>query len=128
VNLASRVQRATKCFKSDLLVTGTTYRQLDSSFDARRLCRVRLVNIDEPVDLYELVPPDRPGWEVLRRGYEEALDLFEGQEFRRAARALSSLLVEFPEDDPALLLLARAVECMVEEPREFGPVWVLPVK
>ena len=36
--------------------------------------------------------------------------------------------MEHPEDGPALLLLSRAVQCMVEEPDPFDPVWVLPGK
>src|SRR5207302_3809188 len=62
VNLASRVQGATKHLKTKLLITGATHARLGTGFDARRLCRVRVVNIHEPVDLYELPPPGHPCW------------------------------------------------------------------
>ena len=52
VNLASRVQGATKYLKCRLLITGATQAKLDQSFATRRLCRVRVVNIAEPVALY----------------------------------------------------------------------------
>jgi adenylate cyclase len=128
VNLASRVQGATKFLKTDLLVTGSTRAQLDSNFAVRLLCRVGVVNIAEPVALYEMVPVGRPGWDALKRGYEEALALFEKQEFRRAARTLATLQEEFPGDDPSLLLLSRVVDCLVHEPVEFDPVWRLSAK
>jgi adenylate cyclase len=128
VNLASRVQGATKYLKSNLLVTGSTRAALDSNFATRLLCRVAVVNIAEPVDLYELVPADRPHWDELRRGYEEALSLFEKQEFRTATQRLGNLLVNFPDDGPSLLLLSRAVEHLVKEAGDFDPVWRLTGK
>ena len=45
VNLASRVQGATKYLGSRLLMTGGTQQRLDAHFPSRRLCQVRVVNI-----------------------------------------------------------------------------------
>jgi adenylate cyclase len=127
-NLASRVQGATKYLKTKLLVTGATRAQLDDAHPARRIGKVRVVNIAEPVELYELAPPDRPNWAVLRREYEAALEAFERQEFGTVARILGNLMLSFPGDGPSLLLLSRAVTCLVEEPASFDPVWELPGK
>ena len=63
VNLASRVQGATKYMKTRLLVTGSTRAQLDDEVACRRLCTVGVVNINQPVDLYELVPSGLAGWD-----------------------------------------------------------------
>ena len=49
VNLASRVQGATKYLKARLLVTGATRAVLGTAFAARKLCSVHVVNIAEPV-------------------------------------------------------------------------------
>ena len=64
VNLASRVQGATKYLKTGLLIAGSVHAQLTAEFDTRQLCRARVVNIAEPVDLYELVGrvTARSGW------------------------------------------------------------------
>jgi adenylate cyclase len=128
VNLASRVQGATKHLKCRLLITGATEAKLDATFARRRLCRVRVVNIAAAVDLYELAAVDRPGWATARAEYEQALMEFERQQFREAALRLATLRQQQPDDGPALVLLARAVNCMVEEPAPFDPVWVLPSK
>jgi adenylate cyclase len=128
VNLASRVQGATKYLKCKLLITGETQAALDSSFATRRLCPVRVVNIAEPVALYELVPSNQPGWPEAKMQYEQALEEFENKNFSRAARILGNWRVHNPWDAPALLLLHRVVQCMVEEPNPFDPVWVLPGK
>ena len=128
VNLASRGQGATKYLKCKLLITGATAAKLDSEFAARRLCQVRVVNIGQPVALHELVPVGQAGWPEARVTYEEALGEFERRNFSRAARILGDWRERQPGDAPALLLLSRAVQCMVEEPDPFDSVWVLPGK
>ena len=127
VNLASRVEGATKYLKTKLLITATTEAQLNSCFPTRRLCKVEVVNIADPVDLYELVPPGQPGWSELQQSYERGLTAFEAREFRTAARILGNVVTEHPDDGPSLALLARAVNCLVE-PSHFDPVWKLPGK
>jgi adenylate cyclase len=128
VNLASRVQGATKYFHSPLLVTEFTRAQLDEAFDCRRLCKVRVVNIGLPIDLYELVPQRSPGWLDTRARYEQALAEFEQGRFRSATRLLGNLLGERPDDGPALVLMARAANLQVDETEDFDPVWELPGK
>jgi adenylate cyclase len=128
VNLASRVQGATKYLKTPLIITGTTQAQLDASFSTRRLCKVAVVNMAAPVDLYELARPDQPLWHRLKPAYEEALAGFECKNFASVIPILGNLLAERRDDGPSLLLLARAVSCMVEETAGFDPVWKLPGK
>jgi len=128
VNLASRVQGASKYLKATLLITEATHAHLDPSFATRRLCQVRVVNIEKPVTLYEMVGPQPPEWLELKRGYEEALDHFEKKEFLRCAHLLGKLLPEHPLDGPTQALLSRAVTCLLEEPKDFDPVWKLPGK
>jgi len=128
VNLASRVQGATKYLKAGLLITDSTYRQLNGAFHTRRLCSVSVVNIKQPVDLHELVLPGRPEWEDLRQRYEAALAEFERQEFRDAAGILGNLLTDHRLDGPSILLLSRVVPYLVEDPQDFDPVWKLQGK
>jgi adenylate cyclase len=128
VNLASRVQGATKYLKTSLLITGSVHAQLPAEFDTRHLCKARVVNIAEPVHLYELVGQATPAWLELKIGYEEALKQYENKAFRRAAGILGRLCLDYPQDDPTLFLMSRAVHCMVEEPADFDPVWVLAGK
>lgn len=128
VNLASRVQGATKYVRSPILVTGATRDRLGSGFATRRICRVRVVNIAEPVDLHELMRSDHAGWEGLQRGYEGALVAFENRDFHAAAHILGGLLRERPNDGPSLLLLSRVANCLVAPDDTFDPCWVLPGK
>jgi len=127
VNLASRVQGATKHLRSPLLVTGQTASQLSPELNRRRLSLVRVVNIDEPVDLYEVVAPADGDWIAFRDRYEDALAALEGREFFRATQLLGNLVAEFPDDGPSLLLLSRAVDGLIHRD-DFDPVWELASK
>jgi adenylate cyclase len=128
VNLSSRVQGATKYLKTPVLITEATRSKLGPGFATRRLCRVRVVNIADPVNLYELVKAGDAQWERLKQTYEEALTAFENKQFRLSARRLGQLLDEHPNDGPSLVLMSRTVNCLVEEPETFDPVWQLPGK
>ena len=125
VNLASRVQGATKYLKAPILITGASRSRLGADYSVRRLCRVRVVNIEEPVELYELAEPNRPGWDKLREGYESALAAFEQKNFRHAARVASALLEDWQDDGPSQLLLRASAppKMLVSPDSDFDPVW-----
>ncbi|MEM9283458.1 MAG: response regulator [Verrucomicrobiota bacterium] len=129
VNLASRVQGATKYLKSSLLVTGFTAEQIPEEIRTRRLCQVRVQNIKAPVDLFELKMPDAPdNWADLALSYENALEQFEQKNFRRASSILGDVLLALPNDGPSLQLMRRVVDAMLGDDEQFSPIWDLPGK
>jgi adenylate cyclase len=128
VNVASRVQGATKYLKCRAVMTGATKEAVRDDFPTRRLCEVQVVNIAEPVPLHELVLEDQPMRAEAKEVYEKALEEFEAKNFAKAARALSNWRLQCPDDEPSLILLYRAVRCMVEGAAPLHPVWVLPGK
>ena len=76
VNLASRVEGATKHLGVSLLITGATRNLLGRSFATRRLCRTRVVGIAGEVDLHELHAETASGdWQGRSESYERALGL-----------------------------------------------------
>lgn len=128
VNLASRLQGATKQVKAPLVISGATALALDRSFSVRRLCRAQVVNIREPIDLYELAGAADEAWLRLQSQYEAALDAFEAGDFFTATRILGNLLEEHPTDGPTLVLLSRAVSALANDEEHFSPVWLLREK
>jgi adenylate cyclase len=128
VNLASRVQGATKYLRSRLLLTENTQKQLGPGFATRRLCKVRVVNMDQVIDLYELVSDPSPASAELTARYEEALAEFERGECGAATRRLSHLFGLHADDGPALVMLWRALHQLIEPAKEFDHVWELPGK
>jgi adenylate cyclase len=128
VNLASRVQGATKYLGARVIATEATYRQLRTKLLCRRLCSVRAVNIDQPVMLYELCNEDEDGVEQLCKKYETALTCYEKQDLPNAINILSGILRAHPDDGPTLLLLSRGVAALMNREGEFNPVFDLPGK
>ncbi|MDR3638646.1 MAG: adenylate/guanylate cyclase domain-containing protein [Isosphaeraceae bacterium] len=131
VNLASRVEGATKQLGSPILITESTNAQLGGQFATRRLCRARVVGIDGCVDLYELyatVADD--AWRAERDTYESGLTLYEAGRWWEACRTLYALLAghETNYDLPTLTLVGRCIECLKGPQTSFDPVFVLGQK
>lgn len=128
VNLASRVQGATKYFKSRVIVTGATADALGDDFLMRRVANVRVVNMEQPVRLYELPCGNFPNAPEICEAYEKALESFEQRDFRGSAQRLTTLLTSYLDDGPSVILLSRAVGAMLEGASPDHPVWQLPGK
>jgi adenylate cyclase len=130
VNLASRVEGATKQLGVPLLITGTTREKLGDGFAARRLCRVRVVGIEGAVDLYELhAEGAAPEWQAWRDGYEKGLALFEAGDWRGTCRALYPLLPHQETPDvTCLMLMGRALEALQSPPKHFDGIIELSSK
>jgi adenylate cyclase len=133
VNLASRVEGATKQLGIPVLITGSTRAQLGNALITRRLCQVRVVGIAGAVELYELQGDTAPPtWMSRRDTYESALALYEGRQWSKACQTLLPLL-ELADnqtgfDNPTLKLMRRAWECLESPPETFDPVLELSSK
>jgi adenylate cyclase len=127
VNLASRVQGLTRYLRCRLLVTAPTRQRLGPEFLARRVVRARVVNIAEPVDLFEIEPVGAGDRAAFFQASTEALDALEAEQFARAARLAGQLLTDHPGDGPLLLILSRAAN-MLMNPGPWNPVWEPPGK
>jgi len=128
VNLASRLQSATKYVRAPVVVSGTTHSRLSRKLLSRRLTKLKVNNIARPVDVHELSPPDRAAPRTLYPEYEHALALYEAGEFHQAGALLGDILKRHTDDGPTLLLLSRTVNAIVNSGEEHDPVWVLPGK
>src|SRR5579875_490276 len=130
VNVASRVEGATKQLGIPIILTGSTHAQLtggDASppgFATRRLCRARLPGIDGATDLYELhAETATEEWEEWHMTYERGLLLYEAGHWLEACRTLHTLLYGKTEHDrPTLMLLSRATQHIQEPPEPFDAV------
>jgi adenylate cyclase len=111
VNVASRVEGATKHFGVNMLLTGTTKAHLPDLLPMRRIRKVRLVGIPEPVELYEVSTPGSISESLeFRTQYEQALKHYEDGRHLEAVRTLQAILANHADPDgPTLALLIRAV-------------------
>jgi len=124
VNLASRVEGATKQLGIPLIITGSTHAQLRDGLPTRQLCRARLVGIDGITELYELhAESAENGWLDWRATYEKGLAQYEAGQLVEACSTLYTLLVGRRDPDrPTLTLLARATQALTKSPEHFDPV------
>ncbi len=127
VNMASRLQNATKQFKTRVLVSGASHTKFQGQLPTRRLGWIRVVGIDKEIEVFELAASGTANWDPLRKGYEQALEAFEVENLAQAARTLGILQLEFPNDGPSLILLSRVVNAKVD-PSTYDRVWTLPTK
>jgi adenylate cyclase len=131
VNLASRVEGATKQLGVPVLITNTTRALIGESFATRRLCKVRVVGIHGAVDFYELhAETGAEDWLAHRNAYEAALTQFEAGQFGAACRNVYPLLAnqEGTYDMPCLNLVTRAVEAIKNPPEKFDGIYELTSK
>jgi adenylate cyclase len=132
VNLASRVEGATKHLGVPLLITGSTHAALGAhDFATRRLCRIEVVGIAEDVDLYELhAATVDPAWRAWRDLYETGLHRFEAGKLAQAFRILHGLLEgqQGHYDLPTLTLVGRAIEHLKDPTSPFRSVLKLQSK
>jgi adenylate cyclase len=131
VNVASRVEGATKHLGLSVLLTGATHARLGNGLPVRRVCRAKLAGMVEPVELYELCGgPASPEWARDRDAYEEALRLYEAGNAEAACKAILPLLGGRGGhyDVPALNLASRALECLKPGAAKFDPVWEFATK
>src|SRR5262249_4605879 len=127
VNLASRVQDATKKLGLPLLITEATRASLSPDMAVRRLGKVRLPGVHDPVVLFELHGRKAPlQWQAPFDAYELALEQYERGEWARACQSLLPLLGLFEQegyqDAPTLKLMRRAGECLEAHPSPFDPI------
>ncbi len=132
VNLASRVEGATKQFGVPILITGSTRAHLPPGvFATRRLNKVRVVGRLGAVDFYELHAEQAPeDWCKSRDIYEEALTQFESGQFGAACRTVYPLLAtqDGNYDMPCLNLVTRSVEFIKSAPLSFDGIVELTQK
>lgn len=131
VNLASRVEGATKQLGISALITGPTQKLLPPSFATRRLCRARVLGITGAVDLFELYAENAPAnWLAQRDVFEQALTHYENKQWGLCCRVIYPLLSvqEGAYDIPSLHLVKRAVDCLSAPPEQFDPTTELKLK
>ena len=128
VNIASRVQGATKYLGTHCLYTGNTRVALQESPATRRLARVRVVNIDRSLDLYELAADPPADWEDRCSGYEKALVALENACLTTAKEQVEAMRISFPDDCAVETLEKRVAEALHKGNRNTTAIWYLPGK
>lgn len=87
VNLAARLEGVNKQYGTGILISEETYNSGGAGFTARQLDRVRVVGINTPVRLYELIEEKSMTNEKTLEAveiFQSALNIFEEREWVKA--------------------------------------------
>lgn len=131
MNLAARLEGVNKQYGTWILMSEQTYLETKDdaagkrSFTVRKLDRVRVVGISEPVRLYELVnlrePVDNDPEQIAKlRTFNSGLTAFEAKDWAAAGRYFKEVLDKYPDDGPAQYYVDRVKAFMKQPPK---PDW-----
>jgi adenylate cyclase len=131
VNLASRLEGMTKQYRSQVIISESTYSQVAHQFVAREVDRIRVKGKKQPVLIYQLMAKDseRHAYAALLTQFNDALNVYRSQNWREAAGKFGELMAVYPDDGPTQVLLQRCIEFMEEAPApDWDGVYVMKSK
>ncbi len=121
VNLAARLEGVNKQYGTWLLISEPTYLAGGKEFATRKLDRVRVVGISQPVRLYELLDEKdsldskiKDAVEVFQFG----LILFEKGDWDEAKKVFKKVLNTIPDDGPSKTFIKRCIEYKKKPPAD----------
>ncbi|MCL2804997.1 MAG: adenylate/guanylate cyclase domain-containing protein [Treponema sp.] len=122
VNLSARLEGVNKQYGTWILASHETVRETGDVLLYRKLDRVRVVGINEPVRLCELIDIAETACENDKKRvliFHEALDHFEKRNWKLAAEGFRDALSFKPQDDePAKMYLERSEKYIITPPED----------
>jgi adenylate cyclase len=131
VNLASRLEGMTKQYRTRIIISEATYRQVADHFVCRDLDNIRVKGKLQPVGIYEVLGPveDQPKYDLLLQGFTDAMSAYRSQRWQEAAGKFGVLLSSYPDDGPTQIFLQRALDFMEKAPDpDWDGVYVMKTK
>jgi len=119
VNLAARLEGVNKQYNCWKLISSMTADELGDEFALRKLDRVRVVGINTPVRLFELVDETALATDQTLEIvdlFHTGIDLFEQKNWLEAEAAFNKIIKIDPEDGPSGVYLKRCAEYKKKAP------------
>jgi class 3 adenylate cyclase len=118
VNLAARIEGVNKQYGTWILASETTVQETGGRLLTRRLDRIRVVGIQEPIRIYEILEMAGASedLEKLAKLFNEAFIIFEARRWKEAELAFKNILQDYPKDGPSQLYLNRCVKFQTHPP------------
>ena len=110
VNLAARLEGVNKKYGTWILASESTWSETNDAFLGRRLDRVRVVGINTPVQLYNVmaVRSEASAEMVQLVGiFENAIDFYRQKEYQKALNLFNKCLEVSPDDEPSKMYVER---------------------
>ncbi|MCF7804331.1 MAG: adenylate/guanylate cyclase domain-containing protein [Candidatus Marinimicrobia bacterium] len=131
VNLAARLEGVNKVFKTQIIISESTYALVKEEFLCRELDLLRVKGKTEPVKIYELIDrlenATRHNTELYKQYHEGLLEYRNGN-WKAAISIFGELAVEPYNDSPSQTMLERSQVLKKEKPKEWDGVFTLTSK
>lgn len=120
VNTASRLERLTRTFNTEIIIGEETYEQFKykDAFDVRSLGTTKVKGKVHPIKIYEVFNHNPPAEVQLKKDstsiFANALDSYEAKRFDEAAALFEQILVSNSQDLPAKYFLQQCKEKIKE--------------
>ena len=132
VNLASRLEGASKAYGTRVLISEETRRMAADAIEVREIDLLLVVGKTEPQRIFELLGRKgmvAPARLALAQGFADALRQYRERHFAAAEQAFAALLAANPGDGPSKVYLTRSRRLAAESPPEdWDGVWRLTEK
>lgn len=110
VNVASRLEGVNKQYGTSILASETTWNKTKGEFLGRRLDRVRVVGINKPVQLYNILAVKSEAdtkLSTLVQMFEHGISLYRDKQYTEALRLFESCVRLAPDDEPSKIYAER---------------------
>jgi len=113
VNLAARLEGVNKKYGTWILVSESTWNETHGTFLGRRLDRVRVVGINTPVQLYNVMAVKKEASDVMIKlceQFETGISLYRERKYNEALQAFRECQKIDENDEPTKLYIERMEE------------------
>jgi adenylate cyclase len=133
VNLASRLESATKYYGAKILISESTRAELANKTLLREIDRLRVQGKKEPVAIYEsmdyLTEETFPNLGLVVERYAEGIRLYRARQFKDALACFKEAVSLNPADRPSRLHVERAEHFIASPPPpDWDGVWTMTSK
>jgi len=133
VNLAARLEGATKFYGVKILLSGSTVDELKHDTLVREIDLLRVKGKEKPVTIYEALDfhndESFPNMESALDSYHQGLKLYRGQDFSAAMISFEAALAAHGDDRPSQIYCERSRHFLANPPGDdWDGVWVMTEK
>ena len=120
VNLASRLEGVNKIYRTDIIISESTYSHVKDIFECRILDKIAVKGKNNSVEIYELLTEhdssEAGKFAHLADKFKEIYELYLKREWQQAKILFQELLKEFPDDHVCQIYIDRCDKYIKEEP------------
>ena len=133
VNLAARLEGATKAYQTQILISEKSKKSLKGTFHLREVDKIRVKGKEEPVSIYEALDalPNEQLKSILQcqPNFEEALDSYLDQQWEESKKLFQNISTLCPDDGIIQIYIERCEYFKNNPPPEdWDGVWTMKTK